>query len=105
MGLPTGVEVKTAEPAIKVEEAVVPTTVEEVKPEVTPTETTNATTETANADRTDAAEVSVSASGGLSLYCPAEHSLSLILFPSQSVCSPAGTNSDEARQEPRYGAE
>ncbi|XP_072225796.1 interleukin enhancer-binding factor 3 homolog isoform X2 [Leuresthes tenuis] len=56
MGLPTGVEVKTAEPAIKVEEVVVPTTVEEVKPVVTPAETTNATTETANADRTEAAE-------------------------------------------------
>ncbi|KAM4531273.1 interleukin enhancer-binding factor 3 homolog isoform 2-T2 [Odontesthes bonariensis] len=55
MGLPTGVEVKT-EPAIKVEEVEVPATVEEVKPVETPPETTKPTTETANADRTEAAE-------------------------------------------------
>lgn len=56
MGLPTGVELKTAEP-VKSEEAVVATTVEELRPVVTPIETTAAATGTPNADSTDAAEV------------------------------------------------
>ncbi|XP_053193826.1 interleukin enhancer-binding factor 3 homolog isoform X2 [Scomber japonicus] len=55
MGLPTGVELKTAEP-VKSEEAVAATTVEELRPAVTPIEMTAATTGTANADSTDAAE-------------------------------------------------
>ncbi|KAM9843634.1 interleukin enhancer-binding factor 3 homolog [Aulostomus maculatus] len=55
MGLPTGVEVKTAEP-VKSEEAVVATTVEELKPVVTPIETTAVSTGTANADAADAVE-------------------------------------------------
>ncbi|KAM7372446.1 hypothetical protein PAMP_009610 [Pampus punctatissimus] len=55
MGLPTGVELKTAEPA-KSEEAVVATTVEELRPVVTPAEMTAAATATANADTTAAAE-------------------------------------------------
>ncbi|XP_071774562.2 interleukin enhancer-binding factor 3 homolog isoform X1 [Centroberyx gerrardi] len=56
MGLPTGVELKTAEPA-KPEEAAAATTVEELRPVVTPTETTTpAATGTANAEATDAIE-------------------------------------------------
>ncbi|XP_044186084.1 interleukin enhancer-binding factor 3 homolog isoform X1 [Thunnus albacares] len=55
MGLPTGVELKTAEP-VKLEEAVAATTVEELRPVVTPIEMTAAATGTANADTTDAAE-------------------------------------------------
>ncbi|XP_068593082.1 interleukin enhancer-binding factor 3 homolog isoform X2 [Cebidichthys violaceus] len=56
MGLPTGVELKTAE-TVKAEEAVVPVTVEELKPVVTPVETTAAAaTGAANADTADAAE-------------------------------------------------
>ncbi|XP_061568482.1 interleukin enhancer-binding factor 3 homolog isoform X3 [Cololabis saira] len=55
MGLPTGVELKTAEPTInKLEETVVAVTVEEMKPLATPTETTTANAGAANADRTDA---------------------------------------------------
>lgn len=46
MGLPTGVEVKS-EPAVKVEEAVVAVTAEEVKPAATPTETAGAAPESA----------------------------------------------------------
>lgn len=57
MGLPTGVELKTAEAATKLEEPVVAATVEELKPEATPTETTTATTGAPNADSTEAAEV------------------------------------------------
>lgn len=57
MGLPTGVEVKTAEPAKPEETAAAATTVEEVKPVVTPVETPPAATGTANADATDAVEV------------------------------------------------
>ncbi|XP_042360185.1 interleukin enhancer-binding factor 3 homolog isoform X1 [Plectropomus leopardus] len=53
LGLPTGVELKTAEP-VKSEEAVVTAAVEELRPVVTPIETS--TTATANADTTDAAE-------------------------------------------------
>lgn len=56
MGLPTGVELKTAEP-VKSEEAVVAATVEELKPVVAPVETTTAATGTATADATDAVEV------------------------------------------------
>ncbi|MEQ2214336.1 hypothetical protein XENOCAPTIV_001816 [Xenoophorus captivus] len=44
MGLPTGVEVKSAEPAVKLEEAVVSTTAEEVKPAATSTESSTAAT-------------------------------------------------------------
>ncbi|XP_037647771.1 interleukin enhancer-binding factor 3 homolog isoform X3 [Sebastes umbrosus] len=55
MGLPTGVELKTAE-SVKSEEAVVAVTVEELKPIVTPIETTTAATGAANADTTDAVE-------------------------------------------------
>uniref|UniRef100_A0AAQ5YF73 Spermatid perinuclear RNA-binding protein n=1 Tax=Amphiprion ocellaris TaxID=80972 RepID=A0AAQ5YF73_AMPOC len=54
MGLPTGVEVKTAEP-VKLEEAVVATTVEELRP-VAKLETPTAATGAANADSTLAAE-------------------------------------------------
>uniref|UniRef100_A0A3P8TGJ9 Interleukin enhancer binding factor 3b n=1 Tax=Amphiprion percula TaxID=161767 RepID=A0A3P8TGJ9_AMPPE len=54
MGLPTGVEVKTAEP-VKLEEAVVATTVEELRP-VAKLETPTAATGAANADSTFAAE-------------------------------------------------
>ncbi|KAM4717864.1 interleukin enhancer-binding factor 3 homolog [Anableps anableps] len=42
MGLPTGVELKTTEAAVKLEEAVVATTAEEVKPAATPTESSTA---------------------------------------------------------------
>ncbi|XP_071387315.1 interleukin enhancer-binding factor 3 homolog isoform X2 [Centroberyx affinis] len=57
MGLPTGVELKTAEPAKPEEAAAAATTVEELRPVVTPTETTTtAATGTANADATDAVE-------------------------------------------------
>ncbi|XP_075998934.1 interleukin enhancer-binding factor 3 homolog isoform X2 [Genypterus blacodes] len=56
MGLPTGVEVKTAEPAKPEETAAAATTVEEVKPVVTPVETPPPATGTANADATDAVE-------------------------------------------------
>lgn len=56
MGLPTGVELKTAEPT-KSEEVVVANTVEELKPVVTPVETTTAASGTAAADTTEAAEV------------------------------------------------
>ncbi len=59
MGLPTGVDLKTAEP-VKSEEAVVAATVEECKPVVTPVESTTAATGTANADTTDAVEVKIS---------------------------------------------
>ncbi|XP_047216169.1 interleukin enhancer-binding factor 3 homolog isoform X2 [Girardinichthys multiradiatus] len=44
MGLPTGVEVKSAEPAVKLEEVVVSTTAEEVKPAATSTESSTAAT-------------------------------------------------------------
>lgn len=54
MGLPTGVELKTAE-SVKSDE--VPVTVEDVKPAVMPVETTTAATGAANADTTDAVEV------------------------------------------------
>lgn len=57
MGLPTGVEVKTAEPAKPEETAAAATTVEELKPVVTPIEAPPAATGTANADATDAVEV------------------------------------------------
>lgn len=57
MGLPTGVELKTAEP-VKSEEAVVTATVEEMRPVVTPVETTTAATGPAATENTaDAAEV------------------------------------------------
>ena len=55
MGLPTGVELKTADP-VKSEEAVVAASVEEMRPVVTPVET-SAATGAANADATDAVEV------------------------------------------------
>uniref|UniRef100_UPI0037E764D3 interleukin enhancer-binding factor 3 homolog isoform X2 n=1 Tax=Semicossyphus pulcher TaxID=241346 RepID=UPI0037E764D3 len=55
MGLPTGVELKTAEP-VKSEETPVAIKVEEMKPEVTPVEITTAATGTATAESTDAAE-------------------------------------------------
>ncbi|XP_044038446.1 interleukin enhancer-binding factor 3 homolog isoform X1 [Siniperca chuatsi] len=54
MGLPTGVELKTE--LVKSEEAEVAVAVEELKPVVTPIETTNAATGTANTDTTDAVE-------------------------------------------------
>lgn len=54
MGLPTGVELKTAE-SVKSEEA--PAAVEDLKPVVTPVETTTAATGAANTDTTDALEV------------------------------------------------
>lgn len=54
MGLPTGVELKTAE-LVKSEEA--PAAVEDLKPVVTPVETTTAATGAANTDTTDAVEV------------------------------------------------
>nr|XP_020478723.1 interleukin enhancer-binding factor 3 isoform X2 [Monopterus albus] len=53
MGLPTGVELKTVE-SIKTEEVAV--AVEELKPVVTPVETTTAATGAASADATDAVE-------------------------------------------------
>ncbi|XP_029996085.1 interleukin enhancer-binding factor 3 homolog isoform X2 [Sphaeramia orbicularis] len=53
MGLPTGVELKTAEP-IKSEEAEV--TVEDLKPTIAPTEAPTAVTGVVNADSADAAE-------------------------------------------------
>ncbi|XP_029014368.1 interleukin enhancer-binding factor 3 homolog isoform X2 [Betta splendens] len=53
MGLPTGVEAKTAE-SIKSEELAVP--VEDVKPVVLPVETPTASTAAANTDATDAVE-------------------------------------------------
>ncbi|XP_041672901.1 interleukin enhancer-binding factor 3 homolog isoform X2 [Cheilinus undulatus] len=53
MGLPTGVELKTAEP-VKSEEAVVAATVEEMRPVATPVDTTTAATGTANTDSTNA---------------------------------------------------
>uniref|UniRef100_A0A4W6EDB1 Interleukin enhancer binding factor 3b n=1 Tax=Lates calcarifer TaxID=8187 RepID=A0A4W6EDB1_LATCA len=53
MGLPTGVELKTAEP-VKSEEAAVATTVEELRPVVTPIETTTTATGAASAETTDA---------------------------------------------------
>lgn len=56
MGLPTGVELKTAEP-VKSEEAAVATTVEELRPVVTPIETTTTATGAASAETTDAVEV------------------------------------------------
>lgn len=59
MGLPTGVELKTAEPAVKTEEAVVANTVEEQKPVVTPVETSTAVTGATNAESTEAVEVCV----------------------------------------------
>ncbi|XP_018554160.1 LOW QUALITY PROTEIN: interleukin enhancer-binding factor 3 homolog [Lates calcarifer] len=55
MGLPTGVELKTAEP-VKSEEAAVATTVEELRPVVTPIETTTTATGAASAETTDAVE-------------------------------------------------
>ncbi|KAM9393128.1 interleukin enhancer-binding factor 3 homolog isoform 2-T2 [Pholidichthys leucotaenia] len=54
MGLLTGVELKTAEPSMKVDETVVATTVDEVKSSATPTETTPAAA--TNPDSTDAAQ-------------------------------------------------
>ncbi|XP_017272213.1 interleukin enhancer-binding factor 3 homolog isoform X2 [Kryptolebias marmoratus] len=56
MGLPTGVELKTTEPTVKMEEAVVATTVEEPNPVVMQTETPAAATATANADQTETVE-------------------------------------------------
>ncbi|XP_030591366.1 interleukin enhancer-binding factor 3 homolog isoform X2 [Archocentrus centrarchus] len=56
MGLPTGVELKTAEPAVKADEAVVANTVEEQKLVVTPVETSTAVTGAANAESTEAVE-------------------------------------------------
>ncbi|XP_028267395.1 interleukin enhancer-binding factor 3 homolog isoform X2 [Parambassis ranga] len=55
MGLPTGVELKTAE-SVKLEEAVVTTAIEEVKPVVTPVDTATAATGASSADSTDAVE-------------------------------------------------
>uniref|UniRef100_A0A665W466 Interleukin enhancer binding factor 3b n=1 Tax=Echeneis naucrates TaxID=173247 RepID=A0A665W466_ECHNA len=55
MGLPTGVELKTAE-TVKSEETATATTVEELKPVVTPVETNTAATGAASADTTDAVE-------------------------------------------------
>ncbi|XP_047427546.1 interleukin enhancer-binding factor 3 homolog isoform X2 [Mugil cephalus] len=56
MGLPTGVELKTAEP-VKLKEAVEATAVEELKPVEVPVDTAAAAvTGAANADSTDAAE-------------------------------------------------
>ncbi|XP_040014142.1 interleukin enhancer-binding factor 3 homolog isoform X2 [Xiphias gladius] len=55
MGLPTGVELKTAEP-VKSEEAVVTAAVEDLRPVVTPIETTTAATGASNVDTTDAVE-------------------------------------------------
>ncbi|KAL3054281.1 hypothetical protein OYC64_006582 [Pagothenia borchgrevinki] len=54
MGLPTGVEVKTE--SIKLEEAVVPVTVEEVKPVITPIEAPSSSPAAANADGSEAVE-------------------------------------------------
>ncbi|KAM6905509.1 interleukin enhancer-binding factor 3 homolog [Xenentodon cancila] len=56
MGLPTGVELKTAEPAIKLEETEVAVSVEDLKPVAIPTETTTTNMGAANTDRTEAAE-------------------------------------------------
>ncbi|XP_010873291.2 interleukin enhancer-binding factor 3 homolog isoform X2 [Esox lucius] len=55
MGLPTGVELKTAEP-VKTEEATAAAVVEEVKPCVTPVEMDTAATGAASAEATDSAE-------------------------------------------------
>lgn len=60
MGLPTGVELKTPEPAVKMEEAEVAIKVEEPKPEVMQMDTPAAATGTANTDQTEAGEVGVS---------------------------------------------
>ncbi|XP_063327355.1 interleukin enhancer-binding factor 3 homolog isoform X1 [Pelmatolapia mariae] len=56
MGLPTGVELKSPEPAVKADEAVVANTVEQQKPVVPPVETITATAGAANAESTEAAE-------------------------------------------------
>ncbi|KAM6956978.1 interleukin enhancer-binding factor 3 homolog [Aplochiton taeniatus] len=56
MGLPTGVELKTAEPTKPEEAVAAAATVEDVKPVVTPTETDSAATGAASAEATDAAE-------------------------------------------------
>lgn len=58
MGLATGMEIKTPEPAVKMEEAEVATTVQEAKPVAMQTDTPAAATGTANTDQTEAAEVS-----------------------------------------------
>lgn len=71
MGLPTGVELKTAEP-VKVKEMVEATAVEEVKPVEAPVDTAAAVT--ANADSTDAAEVRAPAGYSLFSSCAAEWS-------------------------------
>ncbi|KAM4635390.1 interleukin enhancer-binding factor 3 homolog isoform 2-T2 [Polymixia lowei] len=55
MGLPTGVELKTAEPA-KPEETAAAAPVEELRPAAPPVETNTATTGAANTETTDAAE-------------------------------------------------
>ncbi|XP_006805116.1 interleukin enhancer-binding factor 3 homolog isoform X2 [Neolamprologus brichardi] len=56
MGLPTGVELKSPEPAVKADEAVVANTVEQQKPVVPPVETITAAAGAANAESTEAAE-------------------------------------------------
>ncbi|XP_005468573.1 interleukin enhancer-binding factor 3 homolog isoform X3 [Oreochromis niloticus] len=56
MGLPTGVELKSPEPAVKADEAVVANTVEQQKPVVPPVETITAAAGAANAESTEAVE-------------------------------------------------
>lgn len=56
MGLPTGVELKSPEPVVKADEAVVANTVEQQKPVVPPVETITAAAGAANAESTEAAE-------------------------------------------------
>lgn len=106
MGLPTGVELKTAEP-VKSEEAVAATTVEELRPAVTPIEMTAATTGTANADSTDAAEVQrpPPVCQLETITCMKSAPLNALISHFLSGCSPAGTNPHETRQKPCDGVE
>lgn len=91
MGLPTGVELKTAEP-VKSEEAVVAATVEELRPVVTPIETATAATGAANADSTDAVEVQ-----SCTLVSANDDFVQLVVFCAYFIsllsdCSSTGTN-------------
>lgn len=94
MGLPTGVELKTAEP-VKSEEAEVAVTVEELKP-VVKLETATAATGAANADNTDAVEVqSCSLCQQVTIMRRwSFFALILLTVSFLSDCSPTGTNPD-----------
>lgn len=91
MGLPTGVELKSPEPAVKADEAVVANTVEQQKPVVPPVETITAAAGAANAESTEAVEVCVSATSFWVVSCTAQ-CLILPTISFLSDCSPAGTN-------------